>query len=129
MYFKPPAKRERAVTRRNPTAQMRPILDSYSYVPVRTLHRRNCPHSASSVLAFRVSCHIIAVFVFRKPLFISLTLPYLCMLHEYHVIQYYPQFYTTAVVLRTYYRGYRDTPAVADIRQGVVLQLQGLARC
>jgi hypothetical protein len=65
---------------------MRPILDSSSFVPVRTLHCRNFPHSASSFLAFHISFHTIAVFVFRKPLFISLMLPYLCMLHEYHVI-------------------------------------------
>jgi hypothetical protein len=39
--FKPRAKRERAVTWWNTAAQTRPVLDSYSFVPVPTLKRHN----------------------------------------------------------------------------------------
>jgi hypothetical protein len=69
--FKTPAKRERAVTWLNPTAQTRPIPDSFSFVPTPTLPRRTCLRSATSVLAVRICCCEIAVFVFRKPFFIN----------------------------------------------------------
>ena len=36
---------------------------------------QTCHHSASSVLAVRISCHVIAVFVFRKPLFTVIMAP------------------------------------------------------
>jgi hypothetical protein len=49
---------------------MHPVLDSSSTSPILMLPCRTCLHSASSVLAVCVSCHYIAVFVFRKPLFI-----------------------------------------------------------
>jgi hypothetical protein len=69
------------------------------------LTRRACLHSASGVLAVRISCRDIAVFVFKKPSFINKTLPYLSLLNEYHVIysvRYYPRFHVTAVGLGTY---------------------------
>jgi hypothetical protein len=69
--FKTPAKRERAVTWWNPAAQTCPALDSSSFAAVLTLHRRTCHHSSSSVLAVRISCRVIAVFVLRKLLFIN----------------------------------------------------------
>jgi hypothetical protein len=69
--FKTPAKQERAVTWWNPAAQPRPVLDASSFAPVPTLPRRTYLHSASSVLAVHISCRVIAVFVFRKPLFIN----------------------------------------------------------
>jgi hypothetical protein len=53
---------------------------------------QNCLQSAFSFLAIRFSCRDVAVFVFRKPLVINLTLAYLCLLHEYHVmysVRYY----------------------------------------
>jgi hypothetical protein len=65
------ARRERAVTRWNTAVQTRPVLDSSSFAPVLTLPRRTCQHSASSVLAVHISYHVIALFVFRKPLFIN----------------------------------------------------------
>jgi hypothetical protein len=104
--FKTRAKWERAVTWWNLGAQTRPLLDSSSSVPVLTLHRRTWLHSVSSVLAVRISCRVIAVFVFREPLFINQTLPYLCLIHAYHVIysvRYYSRFHPTAVSLWTYY--------------------------
>jgi hypothetical protein len=90
--FKTLARRERAVTLCNLATQTRPVLDSSFFAPVLTLPHTICLHSAFGVLAFRISCRVIAVFVFRKP--------YLCLLHEYHVIysvRYYPQFHVTAV--------------------------------
>jgi hypothetical protein len=67
--YKTHAKRERVVTWWNPT-----VLVSSKFVPVPTLPRITCLHSASSVLAVRISCHvIIVVSVLRKPLFISTT--------------------------------------------------------
>ena len=36
---------------------------------------QTCHHSASSVLAVRISCHVSAVFVFRKPLFAVIMAP------------------------------------------------------
>jgi hypothetical protein len=69
--LKTPAKRERAVVWWNTAAQTRPVLDSSSFSPVLTIPRRTCLHSASSVLAVRISCCDIAVFVVRKPLFIN----------------------------------------------------------
>jgi hypothetical protein len=104
LKFKTRSKRERAVTWWNPAAQTRPVLDSPSFVPSPTLPRITCLDSSSSVLAVRISCRVIAVFVFRKPLFFNQTLPYLCLLHEYHVVysvRYYPRSHITAV--GTYY--------------------------
>jgi hypothetical protein len=97
-----PAKRERAVTWWNPAAQTRPVFDLSSFAPVLTLPHRMHLHSASSVLAVHISCRDIAVFVSRKPLFISWTLSYLCMLHKYSV-RYYLRFHVSAVRLGTYY--------------------------
>jgi hypothetical protein len=45
--FKTVAKRERAVTWWNPSAQTCPVLDSFSFVPVLTLPHRTCLHSVS----------------------------------------------------------------------------------
>ena len=67
--FKTCAKGQRAITWWNPAAQMHPVLDSSSFVPAPTLSRRTCLHSASSILTVHISCHGIAVFVFRNPLF------------------------------------------------------------
>jgi len=64
--FKTRARRERAVTCWNPAAQTRPVLDSSSFVPVPTPPLRTCQHSASSVLAVRIICCVIAIFLFRK---------------------------------------------------------------
>ena len=36
---------------------------------------QTCHHSASSVLAVPISCHVITVFVFRKPLFTLIMAP------------------------------------------------------
>jgi hypothetical protein len=69
--FKTSAKRKRAVTWWNPAAQTRLVHDSSSFAPILTLPRRTCLHSASSVLFVRVSFRVIAVFVFRKPIFIN----------------------------------------------------------
>jgi hypothetical protein len=69
--FKTHAKRERDITWWNPAAQTCPVLDSSSFAPVLMLSRRICLHSASSILAARISCHVIAVFVFRKHLFVN----------------------------------------------------------
>jgi hypothetical protein len=69
--FKTVPKRDRAVTRWNPAVQARQILDSPFFVPALTLPRGTCFHSASSVLAVRISCRVTTVFVFRKPLFIN----------------------------------------------------------
>jgi hypothetical protein len=70
------------------------------------LLRRTFLHSASIILAVHFSCCVIAVFVFRKPLFINSTLLYLCMLCQYPIIysiKYYLQFHVTTVGLGTYY--------------------------
>jgi hypothetical protein len=69
--FKTPAKRERAVKWWNTAAQTRPVLESAPFAPVLTLHRRTCHNSASSTLAVRISCRVIAEFLFRRPLFIN----------------------------------------------------------
>jgi len=66
---------ERAVTWWNPAAQTNPVLDSSSFVAVPTLPRRTCLHSASSVLAVRISFRVFAVFVFGKPLFTVIMAP------------------------------------------------------
>jgi hypothetical protein len=50
---------------------MRPVLDSSYFAPVPTLPCRTCIYSASSVITVRISCRVIAAFVFRKPLFIN----------------------------------------------------------
>jgi hypothetical protein len=63
-------KREQAVTLWNLAAKTRPVLDSSFFAPVLTLPRRTCLHSASSVHAVRISW-VIAMFVFRKSLFIN----------------------------------------------------------
>jgi hypothetical protein len=69
--FKTRVKQEQAVTLGNPAAQMHPVHDSSSFVPILILPNRTCPHSASSILAVHISCHVITAFVFRKPLFIN----------------------------------------------------------
>jgi hypothetical protein len=100
------AKREWAITWWNSAAQMRPLFASSSFAPMLMLPHRTCLHSASSVLAVHINCRNIAVFVFRKPLFNNLTLLYLCLLHEHHLIygiRYYPLFHATAVGLGMYY--------------------------
>jgi hypothetical protein len=51
-----------------PSNQTRQVRDLSSFVPV---PRRTCHHSAYSVLAVRISFRIIALFIFRKPLFIN----------------------------------------------------------
>jgi hypothetical protein len=61
----------RAVTWWNPVAQTRPVLDSSSFAPVLTHPSRTYLHSASSVLAGNIGCRVMALFVFRKPLFIN----------------------------------------------------------
>jgi len=63
------AKREQAITWWNPAAQMLPVLDLSSFVPVPMLSHRTCLHSVSSILNVHVSSHIITVFVFWKPSF------------------------------------------------------------
>jgi len=55
-----------ARTGRNMVKSNSPLLDASSFVPILTLPRRTCHHSASSVLTVRISCRVIAVFVFRK---------------------------------------------------------------
>jgi len=42
------------------------VLDSSSSVPVPTLLPQTCHHFASSVLAVRISCRVIAVFVLES---------------------------------------------------------------
>ena len=54
--------REWAITWWNPAAQMRPVLDSSSFCPRTNTSPQTCHHCAASVL----SCHVIAMFVFRK---------------------------------------------------------------
>jgi hypothetical protein len=94
---------------------MSPVHDSSSFAPILMLPHRTCLHSGCSVLAVCISCRVIAVFVFRKPLFINQTLPYLRMLHKYHVMYsfwYYLQFHITEVGLGMYYpqiRGHTRT--------------------
>jgi hypothetical protein len=46
-------------------------LASFSFVPILMPPRRTCRHSAFTVLAVRISCRVIALFVFRKHLFIN----------------------------------------------------------
>jgi hypothetical protein len=89
--FKTCSKQERTVTWWNPAAQTHPVLDSSFFAPILTLPHRTCLHSASSVLIVHISCCVIAVYVFRKHLFIDWTLPYVCLLHKYHIysIQYH----------------------------------------
>jgi len=64
--FKMGTKWEQAITWWNPAAQTQPVLDSSSIVPIPTFPLQTCHHSASSVLTVRISCRVIAVFVFRK---------------------------------------------------------------
>jgi hypothetical protein len=40
------------------------VLDSSSFAPILMLPHRTCLHSASSVVAVRIKCHDIEVFVF-----------------------------------------------------------------
>ena len=54
---------------------MCPVLDSSSFVLIPMLPCRTCLHSASSIPAVHISCHVIAVFVFRKPLFTVIMAP------------------------------------------------------
>jgi hypothetical protein len=62
---------EWAITWWNTAARTCPVLDSSSFAPVLTIPRRTCLHSASSVHAVRISCCVIAMMAFRKPLFIN----------------------------------------------------------
>ena len=73
--FKTRAKRERAVTWWNTPAQIRPVLYSSSFVPLPALPRWSCRHFAFIFLAVRISCRVVAVFVFRKPLFTVTMVP------------------------------------------------------
>jgi hypothetical protein len=72
--FKIRTKRERAVTWWNPAPQTCPVLDSSSFAIVHQLPCRTCLNSASSILVVLISCCDVAVFVFRKPLFMYVTL-------------------------------------------------------
>ena len=54
---------------------MHSVLDSSSFVPVPMLSHRTCLHFASSILTVHTSRHVIAVFVFRKPLFTIIMAP------------------------------------------------------
>jgi hypothetical protein len=47
------------------------VLASSSFAPVLMLPCRTFLQSSSNVLTVHISCHVIAVFVFRKPLFIN----------------------------------------------------------
>jgi hypothetical protein len=79
-----------------------PALDSYSFVPMPTLPYRTCLPSASSVLAVRISCCIITLFIFRKPLSIELYCIYVS--HDCHIkysVRYYLQCHITVVGLGT----------------------------
>jgi hypothetical protein len=62
---------EQAGTWWNPAAQRCPVLNSHSFVPVLMLPSRTCLHSASTVLDVPISYPVIALFVFKKPLFIN----------------------------------------------------------
>jgi len=69
------AKRERTVTWWNAAAQT-----LYEYFVHLSLYPnypspQTCHHSVSSVFAVRISCCVIAVFVFRKPLFTVIMAP------------------------------------------------------
>jgi hypothetical protein len=108
------ARREQAVTWWNPAAQMRPVLELSSFIPVLIVPRRTCLLSASSVLAVGIIAALSRCLCSEGPCFsIKLHRMYVCMLHEYHVIysfRYYPRFHVTAVVLGKYYLA--DTGAV-----------------
>jgi hypothetical protein len=92
-------------------------FSSIQFIPLNSIYVRSVSVACclrldlpNSRIAVYISCRDIAVFVFRKPLFINWTLPYLCLLHEYHVIysvRYYSRFHVTAVGLGTYYRWIR----------------------
>jgi hypothetical protein len=64
------AKRERASSSPNASSTWLIFLFPRTHASPPT-----CNHSASSVLAVRISCRVIAVFVFRKPLWMPLTSP------------------------------------------------------
>jgi hypothetical protein len=105
--FKTCTKWERAITRWNPAAQMCPVLDSSSFATILMLPHRTCPHSASSILAVRISCHVIAVFVFRKPLFINtLYCIYVCYMN----IMFYIQCSVLSMVSRNRGRSWNVLP-------------------
>ena len=53
---------------------MCPVLDVSSFVPIPMLPRRTCLHS-SSILTVHIRCRILAVSVFRKPLFTIIMAP------------------------------------------------------
>jgi hypothetical protein len=116
--------RERAVTWWNPAGQTYPVLYSSFFAPVLTLIRRPCPHSATIILPVRIGYRVIALFVFRKPLFNKETLPYLRLLYEYHVIysfRYYPRFQVITVGLGTYYPWVRGHYCILFICVNVTL--------
>jgi len=73
--FKMRAKQVRTITWWNPAVQMLPVLDSSFFVPHTYASLEICHHSVCSILAVWISCRIIAVFVFRKPLFTILMAP------------------------------------------------------
>jgi hypothetical protein len=104
--FKTRAKRERAVAWWNPAAKTCPVLDSSSFAPVPTLPHRTFLQSAATILAVHISPHVIALFVFGKPLLINWTVPHLSLLHKcqvIHSVRYCLRFHVTSVGLGTYY--------------------------
>jgi hypothetical protein len=73
------AKREQAVRWWNPAAQICPVRDSSSFVPIPMLPCRTCLHSASSFLTVRISCHFLCS---ESPyLSIKLYRIYVCYMH------------------------------------------------
>ena len=64
---------------------------------------------------YTLSLHLMLVLSYCEQ-FINQTLPYLCMLHEYHVIygvRYYPRFHVTAVHLGTYCTRLRGSACIS----------------
>jgi hypothetical protein len=87
---------------------------------------QNLPPSASSILNVYISCCVITVFVFRKPLFINSSLLYLSMLHEYYItysVRYYPSIHVPTVGIVTYYITYsvRYYPSIHIPTVGIVM--------
>jgi hypothetical protein len=113
------------------SCQMHPVLDSSSFAPVLVLPCRTCLHSASSVLAVRTSCRIIAVSVFRKPLFTN-KLYHIYVLNKYHIIYsvcYYLLFHVTTVGLGTYYLRIRGHTCSSKIVYNRTQLLPGVRMC
>jgi hypothetical protein len=59
----------------NPATQTLKVFDSFTFCPYTHPSPQTCHHSASSFLDVRISCHVIAVFVFRKPIFTVIMAP------------------------------------------------------